>query len=58
MTAISRHQWPPPADWQKFELITSELFSAEWQCRAERYGRQGQPQRGVDVYGQPDGKTA
>jgi hypothetical protein len=58
MTAISDHQWPPPADWQKFERITCEIFSAEWQCRAERHGRQGQPQRGVDVYGQPNGKAA
>jgi tetratricopeptide (TPR) repeat protein len=58
MTAISDHQWPPPADWQKFERITCEIFSAEWQCRAERHGRQGQPQHGVDVYGQPNGKAA
>ena len=58
MTAISDHQWPPPADWQKFERITCELFSAEWQCRAEPHGRQGQAQHGVDVYGQPKGKAA
>lgn len=57
MTTISDHQWPPPADWQKFERITHELFSAEWQCPAELHGRRGQPQRGVDVYGQPKGET-
>jgi tetratricopeptide (TPR) repeat protein len=58
MTAISDRQWPPPADWQEFERITCELFSAEWQSRAEPHGRRGQPQRGVDVYGQPKGEAA
>jgi hypothetical protein len=58
MTAISDHQWPPPVDWQKFERITCELFSAEWQCRAELHGRSGQPQCGVDVYDRPSDKAA
>jgi tetratricopeptide (TPR) repeat protein len=58
MTAISHHPWPPPADWQEFERITCELFSAEWECRAKRHGRPSQPQRGVDVYGQPKGEAA
>ena len=58
MTAISDHQWPPPADWQKFERITCDLFSAEWKCGAQLHGSRNQPQCGVDVYGQPNGKAA
>jgi tetratricopeptide (TPR) repeat protein len=49
------YQVPPPKDWQDFERHLCELLTAHWGCRAEPNGRTGQPQHGVDIYGQPDG---
>ena len=51
-------QVPPPADWQAFERHLYDLFQAEWGASAsvQMHGRTGQPQCGVDVYGQPDGE--
>jgi hypothetical protein len=43
---------PAPADWQAFERLTRDLFSAIWDDpRAQLNGRTGQPQAGVDVFG-------
>jgi hypothetical protein len=43
---------PPPAHWQDFELITLELARLVWKDDyAERNGRSGQKQKGVDVVG-------
>jgi len=42
---------PPPIDRQKFERCMQDLFAAEW-GRAELRGPTGQPQNGIDVYGQ------
>ncbi|QLF92793.1 hypothetical protein HW090_06140 [Pseudomonas sp. ABC1] len=42
----------PPAYWQDFELLTLDLAKTKWtDDYAERNGRQGQSQAGVDVYG-------
>ncbi|NIM10968.1 MAG: hypothetical protein GTO45_03190 [Candidatus Aminicenantes bacterium] len=46
---------PPPKDWQRFERLTCDIFSAEWMTAANMHGREGQPQHGVDIYGQPKG---
>ncbi len=46
---------PPPKDWQCFERWACDLFSAEWKTQAKMHGRTGQPQHGVDIYGQPEG---
>ena len=41
-----------PAYWQDFERITLDLFKIVWRDDyAERNGRSGQKQKGVDVYG-------
>jgi hypothetical protein len=43
---------PPPAHWQDFELITLEIARLLWKNDyAERNGRSGQEQKGVDVVG-------
>ncbi|WP_027926395.1 hypothetical protein [Pseudomonas sp. URMO17WK12:I12] len=42
----------PPAYWQDFERLTLDFAKHNWQDDyAERNGRQGQEQAGVDVYG-------
>ncbi|SMD13805.1 hypothetical protein [Pseudomonas sp. URIL14HWK12:I5] len=42
----------PPAYWQDFERLTLDFAKHRWQDDfAERNGRQGQEQAGVDVYG-------
>lgn len=48
-------QVPPPKDWQDFERRLRDLFEAHWRSRATMHGRVGQPQHGVDIYGQPEG---
>ncbi len=48
---------PPPRDWQVFEDFCRDLFAAEWGDRdAQKYGRSGQEQHGVDVYARRDGR--
>jgi tetratricopeptide (TPR) repeat protein len=45
---------PQPKDWNDFEDICADLFGLEWDDRnAFRYGRQGQRQDGIDIYGSP-----
>ncbi|WP_133260362.1 hypothetical protein [Rhodovulum sp. BSW8] len=42
----------PPANWQDFERLTLDIAKVLWEDDyAERNGRQGQAQAGVDVYG-------
>ena len=48
-------QVPPPKDWQVFERHLRDLLEAHWKSPATMHGRTGQPQHGVDIYGQPDG---
>ena len=54
----SDQQIPPPKDWQIFERHVRDLFEAEWGPPVELNGRTGQPQHGVDIYGQPNGGKA
>lgn len=52
MPTPSTAHLPPPKSWDEFEDICADLFSVEWGDRnAARYGRQGQGQNGVDIYG-------
>ena len=52
MSVLSR-QFPPPADWQAFERVCADLFRRVWLDPATQLnGRSGQPQAGVDVYGE------
>lgn len=42
----------PPVNWQDFERLTHDIAKVQWGDEyAERHGRQGQAQAGVDVYG-------
>ncbi len=45
---------PIPKNWQDFETICHKLWSEIWNDQnAEKNGRQGQAQCGVDIYGMP-----
>jgi hypothetical protein len=47
---------PPPQNWQDFEALCHALWEQEWNCPTiQRNGRSGQCQRGVDIFGRPDG---
>jgi hypothetical protein len=47
---------PPPRDWQVFEDLCRDLWAELWgDPNAQKHGRTGQKQRGVDVFGQPAG---
>lgn len=46
---------PPPDNWQDFEELCLDLWSKLWNdANAQKHGRSGQAQQGVDVYGRPD----
>lgn len=46
----------PPASWEEFEDACADLFERLWNFKElVRYGRQGQEQHGIDIYGQEDG---
>jgi len=53
---------PIPKSWDEFEDLVWHVFSRLWaDPRAQRHGRQGQPQQGVDISGRPaslDGRYA
>ncbi len=43
---------PPPRDWQAFEDLCLDLWRRIWaDPDAQKHGRQGHPQAGVDVFG-------
>lgn len=45
-------QIAPPNSWEKFETLCLALFSALWHdATAQKHGRQGQRQTGVDIFG-------
>ena len=49
-------QIAPPRDWATFEDLCHSLFKNIWQDPfAQKNGRKGQAQRGVDVFGSPNG---
>ncbi|HDR9224186.1 TPA: hypothetical protein QDB19_000357 [Burkholderia vietnamiensis] len=54
-------QIPPPKSWERFEDLTRALFATVWKAPlAQKNGRSGQQQHGVDIYGTPEvapGKT-
>mgnify|MGYP003819776917 CR=1 FL=1 len=46
-----------PENWQDFEKLCRDLWSKIWNDKnAQRHGRTGQPQHGVDIYGQINGE--
>ncbi|SDG82979.1 hypothetical protein [Pseudomonas thivervalensis] len=52
MNDISSTQLPPPANWQDFESLCRDLWAKIWDDEnAQKHGRSGQNQNGVDVSG-------
>jgi hypothetical protein len=48
-------QIAPPKLWAEFEDLCHAIFRAEWNDQyAQKNGRNGQPQHGVDVFGSPN----
>lgn len=54
-----RVRLPIPANWQDFESLCHQLWKEVW-CdpNAQRHGRSGQAQSGVDIYGRPVYRTS
>ncbi len=52
MPSIPSSQLPKPKSWDELEDIVWELYAREWKD-AQRNGRSGQAQHGVDICGQP-----
>lgn len=53
MSLVLNRQFPAPADWQAFERLCFDLFKRLWRDQNTQFnGRSGQPQAGVDVYGE------
>jgi hypothetical protein len=56
MSDANNEQLLPPPSWDKFEEICADLFSRIWNdTQLVRYGRSGQRQNGVDIYGKESG---
>ena len=54
MPTLSTSELPKPKSWDEFEEIVWDIFKRKWNDPdAKRYGRSGQAQQGVDVYGRP-----
>lgn len=52
-------QIAPPKNWERFEELCHSLFKSVWNDPlAQRNGRRGQAQHGVDVFGSPTGDRA
>jgi|GEM_PF-3695153 len=53
MPTPSTSDLPTPKSWDEFEDITWEIYKRKWDDNhAQKYGRNGQPQNGIDIYGQ------
>lgn len=55
MPLFTALQVPPPENWKEFEKICWDLWKIIWEDpNAQRNGRDGQSQHGVDIYGRPN----
>ncbi len=55
MSSLLNKQIPPPASWEEFEDMCCDLWRLLWNDPyAQKNGRKGQAQAGVDVFGRPD----
>jgi len=55
MNSISNLQFPPPSNWEDFEDLCFNVWKRIWKDDdAQRNGRKGQVQKGVDFYGNPN----
>jgi tetratricopeptide (TPR) repeat protein len=51
-------QLPPPTNWQDFERLCLVLWQDIWaDPDAQKNGRPGQAQNGIDIFGRPDQKS-
>ena len=51
---INDFQLPPPKEWGKFEDLCLTLYREQWgDPDAQKNGRRGQAQHGVDISGRP-----
>lgn len=53
MPTSSSMEIPPPKNWQDFESLVRDAYSAKWGSQLQMNGKSGQKQNGVDIYG-PD----
>lgn len=52
MPTLAQMQFPPPKDWDEFEEICFSIFKEKWKDEyAQRNGKKGDAQNGVDFYG-------
>lgn len=57
MPNLNRFQIPPPRSWDEFEDLCLDLWSRLWaDNNAQKNGRKGQAQNGVDVFGDDSSK--
>lgn len=55
MPTLSSIKIPPPKSWEEFERISQSSLKIKWGSpNLQRNGRHGQPQAGVDIYGEDD----
>lgn len=55
MPIPSTSELPKPKSWDEFEDIVWNIYIRKWQdLHAQRYGKNGQAQNGIDIYGQQD----
>ncbi|MEG4007094.1 restriction endonuclease [Microcoleus sp. Pol11C1] len=53
MPTPSTSDLPKPKSWDEFEDIVWDIYTRKWKDpNAKRYGRTGQAQKGIDIYGQ------
>lgn len=58
MPNLSRFQIPPPRSWDEFEDLCLDLWSRLWvDNNAQKNGRKGQVQHGIDVFGEDSSKS-
>lgn len=50
-------QFHPPENWQDFERLTRILFEDLYDARFNRFGRSGQNQKGIDIFGKLNQKN-
>jgi tetratricopeptide (TPR) repeat protein len=54
---LTARNHPAPTRWQEFEELCLDIWTVIWEDdTAQKNGRQGDPQKGVDVFGIPKGE--
>lgn len=55
MPLLTSSDFPPPQSDREFEEIVRDIFAAHWNDSDTKiFGRSGQEQKGVDIYGRPN----